>query len=393
MTDMRPVFELRTGALTTRERIERSVGLTAQSLVMPAEQASLLPQEQSPVAVFAPVPAGCWLMVNGRWAGVAAAGRVRGLPVNTALTQEDGQLVALHLDHQKAKFFLKPGPHQVPPGVTIEPVAGRVLMDRPWHILDELDATLRADLETIDLPDCDCAKHDAVRFGDYRVRVAPDAWLQPKVVFNATQGPITVESRALIGAGSVLEGPCYIGPDSQVSCHAHIRPHASIGPVCKVAGEISHTILHSHTNKGHHGYLGHSLVGQWVNLGAATNVSNLKNTYGSVRVCLDSDRPAQDTGRQYQGPLIGDYTRTAIGTRLLTGSCIGTGSMIALSAYPPKFVERFSFLVDAGPQRYDMDKFIATARTMMARRNHDLSPAQESRLRSLAQTERVPRAA
>ena len=194
-----------------------------------------------------------------------------------------------------------------------------------------------------------------------------------------------VDSRALIGAMSVLEGPCYIGPHSQVSCHAHIRPYTVIGPVCKAAGEISHSIIHGHTNKGHHGYLGHSLVGEWVNLGAATNVSNLKNTYSPVRMQLAADTAPEDTGRQYQGPLIGDYTRTAIGTRLLTGTCVGTGTMIARSGYPPGFIDRFSFITDASTQHYDIDKFIVTAKKMMARRDCRMSESLENRLRSLAQ--------
>jgi UDP-N-acetylglucosamine diphosphorylase/glucosamine-1-phosphate N-acetyltransferase len=393
MTDLRPVFDLRTGALTTRQRIERVAARTASALVVPPDQAAAMSPRQSGIAVYAPLSEGQWLAVNGRWPGVAHAQRVQELPVGTALVQGDGQLIAAYLEHTQARGLMQQGGCKVPPGVQVELVEGNVLLDRPWQIMDGLDTTLRADLDATELPDCDCAKHGAVRFGDHRVSVASDVWLQPGVVFNATQGPIVVESRALIGAQSVLEGPCFIGSGSQVSCHAHIRPHTVIGPMCKVAGEVSHSVIQGYSNKGHHGYLGHALVGQWVNLGAATNVSNLKNTYGPVRVQLAKGTAAEDTGRQYLGPLIGDYTRTGIGTRLTTGSCIGTGAMIAMSGYAPKFVERFAFLTDAGPRRYEMDKFIATACKMMARRELALSDAQEARLRSLAHVDRMSRAA
>ena len=393
LTDLRPVFELRTGALTTRQRIEAAVGMKAGSWVVPADLTALMADKPPVVTVYGPVEPGNWLFVNGRWPGVAHSQRVRELPLGTALVGPEGHLVAAHLPHVQAQAMVLSRRWQAPADTVVQQLPGRVLLDRPWHIMDELDQTLRADLDASVLPDCDCACHDAGRFGDHRVRVAPDAWLQPKVVFNATQGPIVVDTNALIGAGSVLEGPCYIGPGSQVSCHAHIRPHTVIGPKCKVAGEISHSIIHGYSNKGHHGYLGHSLVGQWVNLGAATNVSNLKNTYGQIRMQLDGDSKPQDTGRQYQGPVIGDYVRTGIGTRLPTGSCISTGAMIALSGYTPKFIERFAFLTDAAAQRYDTDKFLATARHMMGRRDCSMSDALEARLRGLANNGAVSRAA
>ena len=153
------------------------------------------------------------------------------------------------------------------------------------------------------------------------------------------------------------------------------RPHSgntSIGEHCLVARqEISHSIIQGYSNKAHTGYLGNSLVGQWVNLGADTNVSNLKNTYGPVRVQLSADTPPENTGQSKQGPIIGDFVRTAIGSRLPTGSCYSTGTMLALSGVAPKFTPRFSFLTDDGPpdEKYDIDKFLAAARTVMARRD------------------------
>lgn len=384
ITDLRPVFELRTGTLITRERIERSLGCPCRGLIVPGDLAGLTSEAYPDTPVNGVMERGRWLLVNGRWPGGEAAQMVRELPVGSALVQIDGQVLAAHLEDAAAKQLTTDNQWQVPPGTNVRQLDQRVLLDRPWHILDCLDATLRADLDTSELPLCEPMRHDAVCFGGHAVRVAHNARLQPKVIFNAEQGPIVVDRGALIGAASILEGPCYIGRDSQVSCHAHIRPHTVVGPACKVAGEISHTILQGYSNKGHHGYLGHSLIGQWVNLGAATNVSNLKNTYGHVRVQLSRDTEAQDTGRVFQGPIIGDYTRTGIGTRLTTGSCVGTGTMIARSTYSPKFIDRFSFITDEGEQIADPDKFLSTAAKMMARRKCTLTPALETRLRSLA---------
>ncbi len=393
ITDLRPVFDLRTGALTTRQRIEGLLGRAVDAVVVPTHLAELVTQQNPDVPVNAPLQAGSWLVINGRWLGVAGTKHVQALQLGTALIQHDEQWVAAHLTHDQADAWFQSRLTQLPHTVDTQPIDKSVLIDRPWQILDHLDATLSADLDACQWPTSEGIAYDAVHFGDHPVRIAPDAILQPKVVFNTQQGPIVVESGALIGAMAVLEGPCYIGPSSQVGCHAHIRPHTVVGPICKVAGEISHTILHSYTNKGHHGYLGHSLVGQWVNLGAATNVSNLKNTYGQIRTQLQPNTPAEDTKRMYLGPILGDYVRTGIGTRLMTGSCVGTGTMIAQSTYAPKFIDRFSFLTDTGTQLYDIDRFLPTAKTMMARRGQILTAAQENRLRTLAQSRRASRAA
>ena len=365
--------------------------MTTQIWAVPPDLAGLV--DAPPERVNCQPLDGDWLLVNGRWPGIVAADQVRSLPIGSALAQPDGQLVALHLDPRQVGQFLTSDWVTPPPDVAIESCPETVLLDRPWHILDGLEATLRHDLDAADLPPCDVARHGAVRFGDHEVYAGSGVTFQPQVVFNTQQGPIVIDRDAVIGAISVLEGPCYIGPASQVSCHTHIRPITAIGSVCKVAGEISHTVFQGYSNKGHHGYLGHSLVGRWVNLGAATNTSNLKNTYGQVRVQLSPDEPEEPTGRLYHGPLLGDYTRTAIGTRLTTGACVGTGSMIARSTYAPKFIDRFTFLTDAGPEPYDIEKLLATARTMMARRDRDLSPALENRLRQLAQNQLSPCAA
>ncbi len=122
-------------------------------------------------------------------------------------------------------------------------------------------------------------------------------------------------------------------------------------------------------------------MGQWSNLGAGTTVSNLKNTYGPVRIDL-GDGP-QDSGRVFNGPVIGDFVRTGIGTRLMTGSVVGTGVCLATSGFPPKHVPAFRFVTDAGDDPYDIVRFLDTARTAMERRGAALSEADEALLRRL----------
>ena len=211
---------------------------------------------------------------------------------------------------------------------------------------------------------------------DENVWIAPDVKIEPGVVLDGGRGPVMLDAGCSIGANSVLKGPCYIGRHAQVSPLCAIRPGTTIGPGCKVGGEINNSILTANSNKAHDGYLGDSYLGEWVNLGAGTTTSNLKNTYGSIRVRLAGREI--DTGRRNLGSLIGDHSKTAVGTRLMTGSYVGYCSMIAASNLPSTFTPSFSFITDQGREDYRVDKAMATMRTVYARRNKSFSQEDEA---------------
>ena len=143
------------------------------------------------------------------------------------------------------------------------------------------------------------------------------------------------------------------------------------------------TIFQGFSNKSHDGHLGDSWVGRWVNLGAGTTNSNLLNTYGEVTMRLEPDGPRLRTGMQFLGAIIGDHVKTAISTRLMTGTVLSTGAMIATTAPPPTTVPRFAWLTDEGCRTYNIEKFIEVAKTMMARRHVQPSEAYVEALRTL----------
>ena len=403
LTDLRAIFEVRTGALSTRQRIERALALPLAASHVPARLARVVAERRN-IPVNEPLAPGDWFLVNGRWLGVHAAAQVRSLPRGQVLLTADGQLVAAHLPHDKAQVIIDTG-FESPPGIhanrlpaaTIDPyapsteaiAAQRVLIDRPWHILDQLETTLAADLESFDLPALNPATSPQVSLiGSHPCKVAADAKIMPMVVINTEKGAVVIDSGAQIHSFTVLNGPCYIGPRSTINAHSDIRANTAIGPSCKVGGEVSFSIIQGYTNKAHLGYLGHSLVGAWVNFGAGTTVSNLKNTYGSIRVQLEKNGAAEDTGRTFLGPIIGDFTLTAIGSRILTGSCIATGTMLAVSAFAPKLTERFSFHTDDGAEHYDIEKFLDMARRMTTRRCCGLKQGEEMLLRAVHESRR-----
>ena len=384
LTDLRAAHELRTGAMTTGERAATALNMTVCAHIVPSELADIV-AERSDAAVNK-IPPGDCLLVNARLPALhgRVAQQIAALPVDHALTLPDGQVAAVRLDSRRAeqwmadRFGALRGMQ-----TTVLPDVG--LIDRPWDIIARLDATLRADLDLLaprherkTLPD-----HVHV-FGDTGVHVDAAAKVHPMTVLNCEKGPIVIDAGAIVGSFTVVAGPCYIGRDAIVVPQSHVRSNTVIGPRCVVGGEISWSVLQGYANKCHAGYLGHSLVGEWANLGADTTVSNLKNTYGHVRVQLDPDTAPQDSQQTKLGPIIGDHVRTAIGSRLLTGSCLGTGTMIALSGFAPKCTGRFAFHTDSDAQKYDIDKFIAAARYAMSRRDVELTPAVEARLRALA---------
>ena len=379
LTDLLPIFDLRSGAVTTRERIERAMGQTANALIVPRALREVVAQRHS-MDVNELSDTGETILVNGRWLAVAGDELVRGLPVGSVLRQTDGQVVAARLATVTPpvleNLFLSE--------LTTTDTDKRLLIERPWDILERLDETLRADLASSTLPRFAAETPDVPTAGDQPIRVSPSAKLHPMAMINSENGPVVIDDGAIVGTYAVVAGPCYIGRNAVVTPHAHIRSVTVIGPSSIAGGEVANTVMQGYSNKSHAGFLGHSIVGRWVNLGADTTVSNLKNTYGSIRVQLDTNGPVEDSETIKLGPVIGDYVRTAIGTRLTTGACIGTGSMLALSGFTPKFVDRFSFLTDAGYQPHDIEGLLGVAERMMSRRGCSLLPAERARLRHLA---------
>jgi UDP-N-acetylglucosamine diphosphorylase/glucosamine-1-phosphate N-acetyltransferase len=221
--------------------------------------------------------------------------------------------------------------------------------------------------------------------GPYHMVNDEDVWIgegvrvEPGVVLDASKGPVMLAAGCTIGANSVLKGPCYVGPNTQIKPLAIIHAGTTIGPVCKVGGEINNSILTAHSNKSHEGYVGDSYVGEWVNLGAGTTTSNLKNTYSPVTVHVGSQTYA--TGRRTLGSLIGDHVKTAVGTRLMSGTYLGYSSMIATSAIPPTFVPSFTFLTDRCREDYRPDKAIEVMKAAYARRNKVWQPEDETTVR------------
>lgn len=198
--------------------------------------------------------------------------------------------------------------------------------------------------------------------------VEDDVTIEPYVVIDCTKGPVYIGKGCSIKSFTRIEGPCAIA-DNTILLQAKVREGCSIGPWCRVGGEVEECIFQGFANKYHEGFIGHAYIGSWVNLGAMTTNSDLKNNYTTVKLFIGEEKIT--TGLLKVGCFIGDYTMTSIGTLINTGTVMGPGCMVIHNgAITPKFIPPFSWYIDGTIVDLPAeDKFFATCKTMMSRRN------------------------
>lgn len=231
----------------------------------------------------------------------------------------------------------------------------------------------------------------AIRGSKKDVYIGPGVTVHPMVVIDAEHGPVYIDEGAEILPFTRVEGPCYIGKES-ILLGAKCREGNSIGPMCRIGGEVEESIIHGHSNKYHDGFLGHAYVGEWVNLGALTTNSDLKNDYSMVSVMLNG-RGAVDTGSTKVGSLIGDHTKTSIGTLLNTGSYVGAMAIIMATGKPlPKYIPSFSWFVEGVVTKgFGRRKLYETAQMMMSRRGSEWTQGEEAMWEAIFEITAGPR--
>ncbi len=379
---LRACFELRCGQDRLIDKVLRHVnGRLAAIRVRPGLQDVVLER----IKLTPPDPNEPWLLLNARLlvtgstmpprAGCGWVERGRLLGANVS----DESYAALKpetlLDEKLAATWMQELLPEATPG-TVK------LIRYPWDLIAENGAELRRQFQ--DGGHRSGHVYDGAHLlNQSEIHIAEGAVVQPGVVLDAESGPITIARNARIEANAVVQGPCWIGPGAIVRPTAVVRGDTTIGPVCKVGGEIEASIFQGYANKQHDGFLGHSYVGQWVNLGADTVTSDLKNTYGAIRSYING--VGVETGMHFLGSIIGDHTKTGIGTILPTGCVMGVASNIFVQTGVPRFVPSFAWLTDDGLTRYRVDKAIDIARAVMARREIHFSDADEALLRQVAE--------
>jgi UDP-N-acetylglucosamine diphosphorylase/glucosamine-1-phosphate N-acetyltransferase len=384
----RATFNLRCGFGNLLEKAEAAFGCTAGALFVRPSLAAVIAERQTRPVNRLPADDDL-LWINGR----LLLRQKLDLPANAAAWSGD-TLLAARLSRELAAKLTGETLHdprwlrQTLAGlreVQIPPEAA-ILIDYPWQIVHENEAEIVRQAGQRELRIVGRLYPGSHLVNESAIHVGAGSKIKPGVVLDAEAGPIVIGDNVTISPNVVVTGPCYIADGCTIQPGASIRGATSIGPVCKIGGEFEGTIVHGYSNKQHDGFIGHSYVGEWVNLGADTVNSDLKNTYGPVSVMING-RPV-NSGHTFVGAFIGDHTKTGINTALPTGCVIGYACNVFVSSYVPKFVPSFSWLTDAGAVKNDPTRALAVARTVVARRKRALSQAEESLFMSIVDESR-----
>ncbi|MBM3993921.1 MAG: hypothetical protein FJ303_07190 [Planctomycetes bacterium] len=263
--------------------------------------------------------------------------------------------------------------------------AGGDWIEHPWDLVDCNAEEIRRDFGWLPIAS---ERAELASFGligpQGNLWLAASARIEPMVVADATRGPVVIDEGAIISAFSRLEGPCYIGPHTHV-LGAKIRAGTTLGPHCRVGGEVEASIMHGYSNKYHEGFLGHAYIGEWVNLAAGTHNSDLRNDYGEVTMTVRGLSIA--TGMTKVGCFVGDHTKTGLGTLLNTGTSIGAFcNVLPSGGYAPKYLPSFTTWWNGSLRDTSaLQQALSTAEIVMRRRGVALTDAHKALFAWLAE--------
>ncbi len=352
LTFTRPVADLRFGISTMREKWERILGEKTSTLTEKylSRKFPLIKKEDNNILINSSV---C--------PNEALLKQIQALKPDQALVGEV-KVIAMNLSLDNLENM------EVSDSSQVSLEATTVCINNVWDLFSKLDVTIKRDFDFITKgrKSQEISKSNHI-IGDYPIFLEEGA----KVEFaylNATDGPIYLGKKSEVMEAAVIRGPFSLGESSLVRPLTKIFGATSVGPFSKVGGEISNSLIHGYSNKVHDGFMGNSIVGEWCNLGAGTNTSNLKNTYDNVRIWSYGQETFTDTGLQFCGLIMGDHSKTSINTMLNTGTVVGVSSNLFGSGFPRQFVHSFMWGGFNGLRKYNLKKAIQVAEIVYARR-------------------------
>jgi len=375
LTYVRPVYDLRCGVLTIREKIQKYYN--TDNIILHSrkylEHFLIENNKEIPVNKF---NTGKILFINGRLLPsfdfvdkVQTDGRDQ-------IFISEGNVVAARLSTELIKDLLKNNTELISTFVKLDCDVTKIdanLLGYPWHIIQKNGEEIEKDISLIK-PSKPSVKFNGVHFiNDDNIFIEDNVLIKPNVTLDASAGPIFIQNGTKILSNTYIAGPVFIGRKSFVKANTQIYQDTSIGPVCKVGGEIENSIIHSYSNKQHDGFLGHAYLGQWVNIGASSNNSDLRNDYGKIKVLIDGEEV--NTESQFFGLVMGDHSKCAINTMFNTGTIVGISSNIYGSGFPPIVIPSFSWGGSESIREYHLRKAIEVAKTVKSRRNINMATA------------------
>lgn len=365
LTYTRPVAEIRVGILTITEKWEKRLNTSISFLTEDylSEKYPLLTSDDN-------------LFINGAVCPTdELANDVQNLNTGEALYAEEVLVAARHsavsidkIDQLAKKNF-----------------TGRVtLIEQPWHIFKQNAAQIKTDFQLItkDRASAPLTDSHTVVYGKENLFIEEGAQIRAAVI-DAENGPVYIGKNTFVHPGSLINGSFALCEGAHVNMGAKIKGDTTIGPYCKVGGEVSNSVIFGYSNKGHDGFLGNSVLGEWCNLGADTNTSNLKNNYADVKIWDFKTGRFKDTGETFCGLIMGDHSKSGINTMFNTGTVVGVSANIFGSGFPRNLVPSFSWGGANGFTTFQLNKVKEVAERVMQRRNVIYDETEHSIMRHL----------
>ena len=370
ISSTRAVFDIRFGQSTFLERIINVFPEHSVSLIVRDEFKELVSELHTNIAVNPDnIEEGLWISSSVIWTRES----VELLSDKDTAFMKDDKLVAANLSSSDAARWISNGG---PLKSELESVKFKNIevyqCNYLWDIIKFINQSISDDaselkpVDRLDYPHTNLINPDKIFINNAKV--------MPGALINAEKGPVIIDNNAVIYGQTYIEGPAFIGTDTVIKPLTKIVGSV-IGKKCKIGGEVESSVIQGYSNKVHDGHLGDSFLGEWVNLGAGTSNSNLKNNYSSVKISLNEN--LIDTNSLHIGCFIGDHVKTAIGTLINTGTIIGAASMISTYGFPPVNLPPFSWYFNRKKERMDFDKFVSTAQKSKSRRNKNFTSAEK----------------
>jgi len=372
-TFTRPVADIRVGILTIREKWERYLGYTTTTVT-----------EEYLEAKFPMVETAQNIMINSAFLpNETLVELIQGLQPEQAISYQD-DIVAFFTEEEQEEIDFDA--YEI-----IDCPVPVLKIEHTWDIFQKNDIAIREDYALLTEDRISEPIPLTVQvLGRENIFIEEGAVLN-FVTLNATTGPIYIGKNTEIMEGAIIRGPFALCEGAQVKMGAKIYGATTIGPECRVGGEVSNSVMFGYSNKGHDGFLGNSVLGEWCNLGADTNNSNLKNNYTTVKLWDYKTNKYENTGLQFCGLMMGDHSKSGINTMFNTGTVVGVSCSIFGGDFPKTFLPSFTWGATASDDIYDVDKAIETMKIVMSRRHIAWTQEEEDIIRHLAEDNKLER--
>jgi len=293
---------------------------------------------------------------------------------NARLVELVQQLEMNQTLYMKGVFMAHRGEQFEPKNSISETIKDLVILENRWDLYQLNDVILTADFAAYTKGKKSAPLSETnTLIGDASQLFLEEGATVECAILNVKSGPIYVGKNAEIMEGSVVRGALAMAESSALKLSTKVYGAVSLGPHCKVGGEVNNVIFQAYSNKGHDGFLGNSVIGEWCNLGADTNSSNLKNNYGNVKTYSYLTKGMEQTELMFMGVVMGDHSKTSINTMLNTATVIGVCANLFTSGFPPKFVPNFSWGGEKDSPVYELDRAVDAANQMMVRRGKQIT--------------------